>query len=122
MPGRSKSSTTSRFGVASAGWDLWPAASTCGLSSTSRIAGLQPAPNRTSSVLQRTSGTGIRCFMSVADVESRDELSRRSQPATTLVDEKNTQPCDENNYAPKPRNASPHPAGQVGVDWHAEHF
>src|SRR5208283_3008419 len=52
--------------------------------------------------------------MSAANVERRHELRQRSRPATTLVYEKHTQPCDENNYAPKPRNASPYPASQVG--------
>ena len=52
--------------------------------------------------------------MLAANVERRHELSQRSRPATSLVYEKHTQPCDENNYVPKPRNASPYPASQVG--------
>ena len=52
--------------------------------------------------------------MSAANVERKHELRQRSRPATTPVYEKHTQPCDENNYAPKPRNASPYPASQVG--------
>jgi len=52
--------------------------------------------------------------MSAANVERRHELSQRSRPATIFVYEKHTQPCDENNYAPKPRTASPYPASQVG--------
>ena len=48
-------------------------------------------------------------------IQRRHQLRELARWATTPVYEKHTQPClKNNNYARKPRNASPYPAAQAG--------